>query len=333
MNLTNALMWQEMVAAGVLSDPVPAADLDFNLIATSLPGGLTFTRNTGNAVYYNAAGVLSLAAANVPRFDYGVTPGANPLGLLMEDQRTNLFIQSASPATQNITCAVGTWSVSCLGSGSLTPSANGAVGTGFAAATGGAPTAFTITTAGSVTFTVGGSISRPQVELGTPATSPITTAASSSFRLVDSCVSTSGVLSSVAGTLAVEALYASTNCDLIGVDDGTVSNIYSLRGGGTSKRLSGSSFLGGTGQPSTAFSPNNTSSPGIIGRAALRYNGNQLSVCGAGSYPQTVTVTPLSTISRLVIGQQRSSAPNGYIRRARYWAKALTDIEMAAITV
>lgn len=330
MNLTNALMWQEMVAAGVLSDPVPAADLDFNLIATSLPAGLTFTRTT-NARYFDASGVSQIAAPNVPRFDYGPTPGANPLGLLLEDARRNSFLQNGSPATQTITCAVGSWSVSHAGSGTITPSAGTAVGTGFAAATVGAPTQFVITTAGTVLFTLAGTVTRPQVEAGTPATSPMDTAGISVVRQADLCISTSGLLNATAGTFAVEAIYGNPNCDLIGVDDGTISNIYTLRAAAGNKRVSVTSFLAGVGQ-AAAFSPANSSFPGVFGKAAMRYKAGAISVSAAGSYPQSTTVPALPTISRMVIGFQRSSAPSGYVCRARYWAKALTDIEMAAIT-
>ena len=53
---------------------------------------ITFTRST-TATYYDQSGVLSTAAIDAPRFDYDPATLA-PLGLLIEEQRTNLLLYS-----------------------------------------------------------------------------------------------------------------------------------------------------------------------------------------------------------------------------------------------
>lgn len=64
----------------------PSLNLDF-LNSSTLDPRITFTR-ASNATRFNSSGVLTTAAANDPRFDYDPVTLA-PLGLLLEEQRTN----------------------------------------------------------------------------------------------------------------------------------------------------------------------------------------------------------------------------------------------------
>src|SRR5262245_51798483 len=66
----------------------------------TLPPDVTFLRS-GNGWYFNSSGTLTSAGTNVPRFDYD--PATLKLkGLLIEQAATNLFLNSQSPATQNV---------------------------------------------------------------------------------------------------------------------------------------------------------------------------------------------------------------------------------------
>ncbi len=68
-----------------------------------LPAGMILTRPSAGTVY-DSAGNLQSAANDVPRFDYGFTPGAQPLGLLIEGQQTNV---NQNPGAEH--GAAGVW--------------------------------------------------------------------------------------------------------------------------------------------------------------------------------------------------------------------------------
>ena len=67
--------------------------LDVPLLGGSLDSRFTFTR-ASIGWHFSSAGVLTSAAINAPRFDYDPVTLA-PRGLLLEEPRTNLFLNSA----------------------------------------------------------------------------------------------------------------------------------------------------------------------------------------------------------------------------------------------
>jgi hypothetical protein len=69
----------------------PSLRLDF-ASSKQLDPRVTFVR-TSTASYYDASGVLQTAAANTPRFDHNPATGES-LGLLIEEQRVNIYLQS-----------------------------------------------------------------------------------------------------------------------------------------------------------------------------------------------------------------------------------------------
>lgn len=89
-------------ALSIFSDS--AINLDFIPIAGTSPAldpRITFTRST-TGTYVNSAGVITSAAINEPRFDYDPVTRALK-GLLIEEQRTNLVLQSQDFATTWVT--------------------------------------------------------------------------------------------------------------------------------------------------------------------------------------------------------------------------------------
>lgn len=145
-----------------------------------------FTR-ASSATYFDASGTLQTAGTNEPRFTYDPAT-LQPLGLLVEESRTNFLLNSGTPATQTVTLATGTYTLWVVGSGSCTPVAGTAVGTGFAPVTSDTPDTFTLTTAGTVVFTVSGSLTRFQCENDAFPTSYIPTSGTTVTRAQDTPV-------------------------------------------------------------------------------------------------------------------------------------------------
>ena len=87
----------------------PSLVLDFAGTGTLDPR-VTFTRST-TGTYYNSSGVLSIAAINVPRFDYNPSTLA-PLGLLIEQSSTNLLTYSQTFSNAVWIAGLGTASFS-----------------------------------------------------------------------------------------------------------------------------------------------------------------------------------------------------------------------------
>lgn len=154
---------------------LPRLALDFT--TASLDPRITFTRSGATATVINSSGVIVSAGQNVPRFDFNPTTLACR-GLLIEEPRTNLLVNSlidgTNLVTQNATVTAahtlsfyGTGSVVLSGAHSATLSGSGNY-----------PTRSTLTftpTAGALTLTVSGDVKFAQLELGAFATSFIPT--------------------------------------------------------------------------------------------------------------------------------------------------------------
>jgi len=80
---------------------------------------ITFTRSS-TATYVGSDGLIKTAAADEPRFDHDPVTG-ECLGLLIEEQRSNLFLNSDSPVSQIITLSDSTtYTSSFYGTGTAT---------------------------------------------------------------------------------------------------------------------------------------------------------------------------------------------------------------------
>jgi len=166
-----------------------AAALNLNFIANdTLDPRITFTR-ASTATYTDVDGVLQTSAVNAPRFDYDPVTHA-PLGLLREEQRTNLVLNSAVLVTQNVTVTAVAHTLSFYGAGTVTLSGTA---TATVVGLGAYPSRKTFTftpTAGTLTLTVTGSVTLAQLEVGAYASSYIPTAASQVTRAADSATMT-----------------------------------------------------------------------------------------------------------------------------------------------
>ena len=162
--------------------------LDLNFARTrALDPRITFTRiMTGASVatFVGSDGLIKTAGNNVPRFDHNPTTGES-LGLLVEEARTNLLLNSATLSTQSVTVAAAANTLSFYGTGTVTltgvSTAGPLVGTG---ANNRVSLTFT-PTVGVLILTVSGSVTNAQLEAGAFPTSYIPTTSATATRAVD----------------------------------------------------------------------------------------------------------------------------------------------------
>lgn len=86
--------WPRMLSDGDLISETGSPSLDIDLRATTIDPRITFARTT-SGTYFNSAGILTTVGANVPRLDYNKDT-LQPLGLLIEEQRTNSIRNSVA---------------------------------------------------------------------------------------------------------------------------------------------------------------------------------------------------------------------------------------------
>jgi hypothetical protein len=152
----------EYVSTGILAYPYHGAGVD---------GVKYFATTNGNTVTNNVV----TEAAGTPLT--GIT-------LLAEEARTNLLLNSATPATQNITTTAQIYTISMWGTGTctLTGTATGTL-TGTGATT---RVSLTVTaTAGTLTLTFAGTNTNGQAEAGNSMSSYIVTAGTAVTRTAD----------------------------------------------------------------------------------------------------------------------------------------------------
>lgn len=111
-----------------------------------------------------------------------LTNAINGAGLVLEGSATNFLLNSDSPATQSVSLAAGTYTLSLTGSGSVALSGGP---TGTATAT--SPVTFTLVGTTSVTFTKSGTVSTFDCQNLPFASSHISTGAAAVTRGADSC--------------------------------------------------------------------------------------------------------------------------------------------------
>jgi hypothetical protein len=318
----------------------------YSQLPESGAGDIDFTRASA-ATLGNASGLIESVASGVPRLDY--TGGGCP-SLLLEPQRTNLFLNSASGATQSITVTAEAHTLSFYGTGSVTLSdvASGTLeGTGTGVAN---RVSLTFTpTAGTLTLTVSGTITDVQLEEGSYPTSYIPTTSAAVTRAADAASkgSISSLVNNSAGTLYFEVLFDKlydgggsgpsgleigdggnfANIISIGVVRGATNQISVFNRNASTNVIVNSINIISVGVYKCAFSYDATGNSFYV-------NGSLVSNYTAGSSSTAGVINSFSrlTLGGFWIGSTAISQNNDGILAAAIYPTRLSNSELASLT-
>ena len=310
---------------------------------SALPNGWTLARagtNATTATYLDSAtnvgGAVTTYGANVPRF--------GPFGMFMEPTRTNLFLNSSSPATQTISVSVGTYVVwmATTTTGTVTVAAGTAAGLGFGAVAMGSYSILTISTAGTVTVTVVAPVQRVQFEAGDSPSSFIVTTGTPATRSAESLTMTPdpSLINLAAGTYYVDcigfgtltpngrffsagsgALGTSKNADVAYINPTFAIEATTTDSGG----LGSGTAVGST--PTTApLTLHRMAVAMSASRNSIGYNGT-LGTPFSGSRLRPSAITTIS----IMCGSSTTNL-SGYLRSFKYIPYALNDQQLVTIT-
>lgn len=293
-----------------------AAAIDFANNWT-LSGGtptslLTCTRATTTSYAPTSTGAYTSFGANVPRI--------TDLGLLTEEARTNLFLNSQAPATQSVTVVnASVYTVSVIGTGSITLS-----GAGTGTVSQGSPVTFTASTTSLTCTTAGitGSFVNVNVELGAFATSPIVTAGASASRAQDVVTLTTVPVSGTTWSAFSEATLSDFSATrYLLAESGTNRVLYA--GANTSVSAFNGANITGAAAGSGGWSTG--------GKAAVSADGTGRSIAmnngtvGGDANTQTFPTT-------LAIGGATGATGVITTRRIALWSVRLPNAQLQALT-
>jgi hypothetical protein len=325
---------------------VPSLDLRFadsKSLTDAVSGQslITFTR-ASSGTYIGSDGLIKTALADVPRFDHDPETGES-LGLLVEEQRTNLLLGSDTLATQSVTVTAAAHTLSFYGTGTVTLSgAHSATVVG----TGAYPIRTTITftpTAGSLTVAVSGTVQYAQLEAGAFPTSYI--------KNVDTPggVTLSADVASITGANFSSWYRQDEGTYFVGLlnapplELGSFPQIFQASAGGSNNdRIALLRYANGAirtnvvtaGATQAAFNLSPTIPNGDAGSIAYAYAANDIAASVNGGTVGTDTVATLPVLDALIIGSAVTGTAyfNGTIGRLTFFNRRLPDATLQAIT-
>lgn len=317
----------------IIGGVFPTLDFDF-LTGVHLPGTfgttITFTR-AGTGTRINPFGEVETIATGLPRIDHDRVTGARR-GLLVEDARTNLFLQSGAPATQTVSGEAAQHALSFYGTGTITLSGAHSATLAGTGANARAVLIFT-PSAGALTLTVAGSVQLAQLEAGNCATSyiPTTTAPVTRARDVVS-VPVGPWWNPDAGSMLVEwqdINQQSGNTRIIGMPG--LRSIMSLSGGAGPGGADASRLEMFNGANNFAVILGADITKGIRrGVAVWSAAGRSLAISGQTAESAAPLVNT-GTVAELYLGSSTATgglAVNGCLRRVTYWPRRLGPAEI-----
>jgi len=288
---------------------------------------------------YNPAAAITSAAYYGPRFDYSPTTLA-PLGLLIEEARTNLLLNSQTLSTQNITTTAQAYTLSFYGTGTVTLSGTSTAGP--LVGTGVFPNRVSLTftpTAGTLTLTVSGTVSNAQLEAGGFRTSYIFTAGASVTRSADVATMVGNNFTNwynqTTGTFAAAFdASANTNATYMSASNGSIvqNSVHIDNDSGNMRAVyySGSAEQAalGLGAISTAGAANKISTAYAVNDFAASRNGGAVVTDSAGALPVSLTQLNIGTDDRLSAIYYTS----GHIKSISYYNTRLTNAQLQAVS-
>ena len=307
--------------------------------AAALDASITFSRATV-ASYTNAAGVLTQAASGEARFDYDPVTLA-PLGLIIEEARTNLLLNStingASLATQNVTTSATASTLTFYGTGTVTLSGTSTAGP--LVGSGAYPTRSTLTftpTAGTLTLTVTGTVSYAQLEAGAFATTWIPTAGATVTRNADNATMTGANFTSwfnaTEGTLVVKARAEASNSanrDVADIATDASNRMVVFKANTTGV---GQLFISSGGSTQASLTPGSTvwDSPS---KMAIAYRASDFAAAINSSVVSTDSAGTVPACSQMTIGRSVSNNEylNGRIASITYYPSRLSNAQLQAL--
>jgi hypothetical protein len=326
------------IGLSLTSAGVPQAFAELNMLSATLDPRITFTR-ASTKTYVGSDGLLHTAAVNECPLEYDPVT-LLPVGRSFWEARTNLLLNSGTPATQGVTVTAQSYTLSFTGPGSVALSgayAGSLSGTGTGPAN---RVSLTFTpTAGTLTVTPSGSVQNFQIEAGASASPYIPTTSAAVTRAADvAAVNTLSTLrfNAAAGTLYIEfaslhALDTSSNVSVVSLNDGTSNNRMQIRA--KSNAIAGV-LVAGAGDASRTVS--GTYATGQALKVALAFSSAGSSEAANGVLnTAAVTVAPLAA-NKLQIctgtGDTVSTQASALIKRIRYYPMRLADAQLQVMT-
>lgn len=285
----------------------------------NLPGW-TFTRaSTGYAE--TVAGTLVSFASGAPRI--------TDKGLLVEEARTNLLLNSAALSTQSVTVAAVAHTLSFRGTGTVTLSGVSTAGPLVGTGTNNTVSLTFTPTAGTLTLTVTGSVTNANLEAGAFPTSWIATTGASATRAADVLkIVATNLVPLAAGTIYFESAGPPWGNDL--------TDHYMLDWAATSEGLarfvSGViSLHDGTGYRTLI----SYQTAGLAAKYAISYGGSAVNASLNGAAVVNATFDgSMASNAEAYIGCSTSGVFqwDAYIRKVILYPRAFSDAELQAAT-
>jgi hypothetical protein len=281
---------------------------------------------------------MQTATANTPRWDYDPVTHALS-GLLIEEARTNLLLNSATLGTQTVTVAAVAYTLSFYGTGSITLS--GVSTAGPLTGTGAFPQRVSLNftpTAGSLTLTVTGTVQNAQLETGNfpVASSWISTAGATAQRTADVALYAAAPLDPNTGTLVADVylrqlIAATNNIDFAMLDTGATTDIMGVRQATAGMTGTAIVFVANVNlltitTAALALGPNK------VGMTYSRGTPNAVTLAANGGAIINGAPSNLPTPTRITFGTGRNFALNSWLQRVRYWNTVLSNAALQAVT-